>query len=141
MKWNKHFVAKSLPKFMEDNGLSSEVLEMQNPTPLGVFLLFITAKLLEDIVSQSNLYATQGGKQFSPLEFDELLRFLAINLLMGIKHLPSYGDYWSMDPNLHDEYIAQQMSVKRFTWILPHLHINDNSLHPKKVTKVTNYIK
>lgn len=58
---------------------------------------------------QTNVYATQRGKQFSPLEMDELLRYLVINLLMGIKRLPRYRDYMSNSPDFHDEYISQQM--------------------------------
>ncbi|GFS55830.1 hypothetical protein TNIN_15911 [Trichonephila inaurata madagascariensis] len=46
--------------------------------------------------------------------------------------VPSYRDYWSNSPDLLDEYISQQMSVKSFAYILLHLHVNDNSLQPKK---------
>jgi hypothetical protein len=48
-------------------------------------------------VSQTNLYATKkqgGGQQFQPTDNKEMKQFLAINILMGIKKLPSYKDYW-----------------------------------------------
>lgn len=83
---------------------------------------------MEEIVFQTNLYAMQEGKHFTPLTLEELYKFLAINLLMGIKRLPSYRDYWSSFEDLHDAYISKQMSVKRFSWILSRLHLNDNTV-------------
>jgi hypothetical protein len=48
---------------------------------------------------QTNLYATQkqDGLQFQPTDNKEMKQFLAINILMGIKKLPSYKDNWSSD--------------------------------------------
>ncbi|XP_043473627.1 piggyBac transposable element-derived protein 4-like [Leptopilina heterotoma] len=51
---------------------------------------------------------------------------------MGVKKLPSYRDYWSSNPQLHDEYIASLMTVNRFGFLLSHLHVSDNSKEPKK---------
>ena len=87
----------------------------------------MTATFMKSIVFQTNLYATQEGKNFVHVSLSELL-----NLLMGIKKLPSYSDYWSSCEALHDAYILSLMSVKRFSWILGHLHLNDNSLQPKR---------
>lgn len=56
--------------------------------------------------------------------------FLGINILMGIKPLPSYRDYWSSSPDLHDDYLSKLMSVNRFGWLLSHIHLNDNNLMP-----------
>jgi len=52
--------------------------------------------------------------------------------MMGIKRLPSYRDYWFSNVQLNDPYISSVMSVKRFSFILSHLHLNDNSKEPKK---------
>lgn len=46
--------------------------------------------------------------------------------------MPSYRDYWCSSEVLHDSYISKQMNVKRFSWILGHLHLNDNTLKPKR---------
>lgn len=51
---------------------------------------------------------------------------------MGVKHLPSYRDFWSTSKMLHDSYISALMPVKRFSWLLSNLHTNDNALQPRK---------
>lgn len=58
--------------------------------------------------------------------------FLGINILIGIKGLPSYRDFWSSMPEIQDSYISSVMSVNRFGWFLSNLHINDNNtMHPR----------
>lgn len=133
IRWKRKGDARAnVPAFLEKSGPADEIILMEDKSPLALFLSLFTITFIESIVFQTNLYATQEGKPFKPLELQELYKFLAINLLMGIKKLPSYRDYWSTSEDLHDGYISQQMSVKRFSWILSHLHLNDNSLQPKK---------
>ena len=50
---------------------------------------------------------------------------------MGITRKPSYRDYWASDPDLHNEFISRLMTVKRFSFLLSHLHLNDNSMQPR----------
>ena len=49
-------------------------------------------ELLEIIVTETNIYATQNGGNFETTE-DEMKAFLEINLIMGINKLPSLEDY------------------------------------------------
>lgn len=51
---------------------------------------------------------------------------------MAMKKQASYKDYWSSDPCFRDEFIANAMSRERFTWLLVHLHLNDNQSQPKR---------
>ena len=99
-------------------------------------VIFFNALLGEDIyqlmVFQTNLYATQKHKPFSPTTVRELKTFIGLNLLMGIKRLPSYKDYWSSDPMLRDSYISSAMPLKRFQWLLANFHLNDNSAMPSR---------
>lgn len=60
------------------------------------------------------------------------MTFLGINILMDMKRLPSYRDYWSTSLDLHDEYISSLMTVNRFGWLLSSLHLNDSSVMPKR---------
>lgn len=101
-------------------------------TPTDYFNIVWPDLLIQTIVFQTNLYATQRGKPFLPVTDTEIKQFLAINLLMGIKKLPSYRDYWSAHLELRDHFIASLMPQKRFSWILGNLHLNDNTLAPKK---------
>ncbi|XP_018364713.1 PREDICTED: piggyBac transposable element-derived protein 3-like [Trachymyrmex cornetzi] len=52
--------------------------------------------------------------------------------MMGVKRLPSYRDYWSSNPQLNDAYISSTMPVKRFSFLLGNLHLNDRNKEPKK---------
>lgn len=51
---------------------------------------------------------------------------------MEIKRSPTYRDYWSTSPDLHDAFISKLMTVNRFGWLLSNLHMNDNNMMPKK---------
>lgn len=133
VNWVKKGKARTdVPKFTEVSGPSEEILDLDDHSPLSLFLALFSITLMENIVFQTNLYSTQEGKQFTAVTFKELCRFIAINLAMGIKKMPSYRDYWSSSEVLHDNYISKAMNVKRFAWILSHLHLNDNSLQPKR---------
>jgi hypothetical protein len=55
----------------------------------------------------------QIGKPFTPTSAEEIRVFLGINLYMGITRKPSYRDYQSNEPDLHDSYVSQLMPVKR----------------------------
>ncbi|XP_030751377.1 piggyBac transposable element-derived protein 4-like [Sitophilus oryzae] len=74
------------------------------------------------------------GKPYKKTNPDEIKAFLGINLLMGIKRYPSYRDYWSTAPDLHDPYISLIMTLHRFGWLLSHVHLNDNSVIPARDT-------
>lgn len=119
-------------------GLSQELLQIENDniTPYFLFSLFLTNDVLDDIAFQTNLYAEQefqkSSKKYTPTSTDEVKLFLGINLLMGIKVLPSYRDYWSTDNDLNDPYISKLMVVNRFGWMLSHLHLNNNALLPNR---------
>lgn len=102
-------------------------------TPLETFLCVFPISLLEHMVFQTNLYATQlHGERFTRTNLDEMKCFIAINLMMGITKKPSYRDYWSSKFEMRDPYISSVISRNRFGWLLGHIHLNDNSVQPKK---------
>ncbi|XP_046983924.1 ankyrin-3-like [Schistocerca americana] len=74
--------------------------------------------------ARTNLYAQQSslttGKSYVPASTEELKTFLGINILMGIKPLPSYRDYWSSGADLHDSYYLPKKPIKRGykVWVL-----------------------
>lgn len=103
---------------------------MEDPSPIVLFLSIISVAFMEEIVFQTNLYATQTGKSYSQVTLQELYLFLTINILIRVKKLQSYRNFWSSDELLHDNYIAKQIP-ERFSWILSHLHLNNNTLQPR----------
>jgi len=82
--------------------------------------------IIDHIVDQNNLYATQNNKTLK-LSADELMGFIGINFCMGYHKLPSYRHYWSTAKNLHLQVISEVMSRDRFSEILSNIHVNDNT--------------
>lgn len=119
-------------EFVEESGPNVPD-SIESPTDL--FLHLFPEELISHLTFHTNLYAVQqsgGNHGFIPTDNKEIKVFLGINLLMGIKRLPSYRDYWSSNPLLRDEYISSAMSRDRFSWFLSNFHINDNSTQPRR---------
>jgi hypothetical protein len=101
-----------LPDIMFDDsqsGVCNEIKEMVDITPLKIFLKLFPEDLFELIVFQTNLYATQQNKPYKPTSVEEIKIFFGINMVMAMKKLPSYRDYWSTSSDLHDHYISPLM--------------------------------
>jgi len=105
-------------------------------SPLEIFLYFFPEDMLDLLVQQTNKYIQENTQEKQLVIKEKLLIFLGINILMGIKKLPSYRDYWSSDSKLNDPFISLLMPVVRFGFILGNLHISDNSLNLKKVSRI-----
>lgn len=76
-------------------------------SPLHFFSMLVTDDMLDNIVEQTNLYASQyvdthtitprsRVQQWSRQEFDrdELKKFLALVIVMGLVNLPTMEDHW-----------------------------------------------
>lgn len=120
--------------------INGEFTEHVGPTKLAenltkpgeIFLSLFSEQNIRQLVEQSNLYCQQKNISFHPITSEEIKIFLGLNIMMGIKKLPSYRDYWSANPQLKDSYISSFMPVKRFSFLLSHLHLNDSSKEPQK---------
>lgn len=106
--------------------------DLEDKSPYNIFCQKFGNSLIGHIVFQTNLYGTQIGKPFTPTYDDEIKVFIGLNMYMSVKHFPSYRDYWSSAPDLHDNYISSLMSVKRCSWLLSLIHFNDNQHQPKR---------
>lgn len=127
--WGEDSQSKADIPFIKDFGPN---IPEYAKSPLDVFLCLFPHELINLIVEQTNLYAKQMQSKQAPVTKDELFIFIGINILMGVKKLPSYRDYWSANTQLHDSYVASLMTVNRFGFFLSHLHINDNMKEPKR---------
>jgi hypothetical protein len=86
-------------------------------TPTDVFLHLFPKTLMEHIAFETNfcvLKKNGGNHCFQKTNCDEIKAFIGINLLMGIKCLPSYKDYWSSRLELRDHFVTSVMSRDRF---------------------------
>ena len=94
-----------VPEYILQPGCSANV---EGNSPLSYFSLLVTNDMLEHIVSQTNIYANQfianhdlaphsRVRRWSKAVHDvcELLRFLAIVIVMGIVRYPQMESHWS----------------------------------------------
>ena len=100
-------------------------------TPIQTLQLFLTTVILDSIVQQTVLLATQKGKT---LDFcvPELMAFIAISVAMGMLRLPRVVDYWSTHNILATPWFPSVMSRDRFLMILRYIHLADSSQQKKK---------
>ena len=95
--------------------------------------MLLTTENIELMVQQTNLYYQQNKNKNDVLvTAEEMKKFIGVNIMMDIKRLPSYRDYWSSNPQLNDAYISSSMPVERFSFLPSNLHLNDQTKKPKK---------
>ncbi len=100
---------------------------------IDIFRTLFSHDMLDHIVEETNKYAIQQqSKNWEPTTKAEIEAFIGIIILMGIHKLPSTDHYWSSDPILRVEAIAETMTVKRFKKLVENIHMNDNSTEKPK---------
>ena len=60
---------------------------------------------------------------------DDIKKFLAVCLHMGLVRKPKITDYWSIHAGTHSSYAPQIMPREQFTSILKFLHVNNNAAY------------
>ena len=128
--WEKKRKRSFNPPFTEETGPKNFSDDIQNPGE--VFLCLFSEQIIQLIVEQTNLYIKHKGMVSEATTSEEIMKFLGLNILMGMKRLPSYRDYWSTNLQMNDPYISSVMPVKRFSFLLSNLHLNDTSKEPKR---------
>lgn len=121
-----------IQEFIGNAGPTETITDIENPSPIDIYRNLFPDYLIDRIVFETNLYATQKGKPYVPTTDNEIRTFIGISILMGIKKLPYYRDYWSSSQDLNDAYISRLMPVNRFGWLLNNIHLNDNVLQPNR---------
>ena len=74
---------------------------------------------------QSQLHMQQKGKVFQN-DLEEMKAFISITSFMGYRVVPCLRDYWSQDPGLGINVVANVMPRDRFFEIRIALHFVDN---------------
>lgn len=136
-QWTSNDQQPRIPTFTARTGL-----QVQLPNNAGVsdyLTLFLTDEFFDLLVEQTNLYAAQykrGNANLPPnsraisweeTNRNEMKKFLALVLLMGIVRKPEVSDYWSTNPLLKGSIFNSVMPRNRFQSILQFLHFADNS--------------
>lgn len=128
-QWKKkNETTAELPQYVQPQLLYNENMFASCKTATDVFIKFIHP-IVDNIVNQSNLYATQNNKNLKLTE-KELYAFLGIHFCMGYNKLPSYKLYWNTSEDLNVRSISKAMSRDRFREILSNIHVNNNANLP-----------
>ena len=99
----------------------------RNPTSEDFFKLYITDEIIDEVVTQTNLYATQylekekdnlkpnsTAHQWKLTDRAEMLTILGLLMLMGIVHKLRLTMYWSRDNIMATPIFNQVMRRDRF---------------------------
>lgn len=111
-------------------------------SPIEFYSLFLDSEILNLMVDQTNLYATQvlmSGQDISqysrsrawePTSVQEMKKFVGILGYMGLMNLPSIRHYWSTKKLYRVSVLSEVMSRNRFELLLKFWHFNDNENCP-----------
>ena len=127
-KWKPADQEPSIPDFTATPGIEVDFVN-----------LFFTNDVFDLLVTQTNLYASQyisnhpnlsahsQARSWHDTTRDEMKKFIALSLLMGIVRKPALSDYWSTNPLLKGSVFNSVMARNRYQTILRFLHFADNS--------------
>ena len=118
---------------------------MSDNTPLQIWKHLVTEEMLGCVVQQTNLYAQQfiDSHTLRPrsrvhqwrkflFSIPELLKFLALTIVMGLIDYPRLEDYWLTSWPFATPTFSRVMSRDRFSLVMRFLHLNDNSKYVRK---------
>lgn len=137
LQWTSNDQEPQIHPFAARSGIQ---VQLPNNAGAGDYLsLFLTDEFFDLLVVQTNLYAAQYKRDNPNLPpnsratawiettRNEMKKFLALALLMGIVRKPEVSDYWSTNPLLKGSIFNNVMPRNRFQSILQFLHFADNS--------------
>jgi hypothetical protein len=113
----------------------------QMPTMMQLFELFWSFTILQDIVNETNRYATSrngdgilpGGAGWQLLTVAEFKAWLAIWLYMGMKRHPNMKSYWMKEGSIfHCPIISKTMSRDRFKALTRCFHITNPATYVRE---------
>ena len=110
LEWSTHPSSVSVRPFTRHVGPTVLIPR----SPLQIFLLIFTTTILQWIVDQTNLFASQClGERFETRQqvtIDELKAYMGFMILMGLVKLPSIPDYWKRDEVFNYESISSRIT-------------------------------
>lgn len=119
---------KHLDELTESFDDTASVVEDMREKEVDFFGKLLDESITQIIVQETNVYSTQKqSKNWTPLSCQELRAFIGMLILMGIHQLPTLKCYWSSDPILRVDTVADVMPASRFKKIVENLHLNDNT--------------
>ncbi|KAK9721752.1 Transposase IS4 [Popillia japonica] len=98
--------------------------------PVDIFRLIVDMDILNSITSETNKNARRYNSNWTDVCVQELEKFFAIMLYMGLAKLPKISDYWSHSRPYYC-FVRHIMSRNRFQAILRFIHFADNETADK----------
>ena len=121
-KWTKKCTfGENIPIFPEQN-----VTAYRDFSPVELFELFFDEDLLDLIIEQSTLYASQKNFHESNISKAELKTFLSILIISGYVPLSSIKHFWKNSDDLRNVAVYNSMRRNKFEYIKKILHFQDN---------------
>lgn len=108
--------------------------------PIEYFSLFLDNEIIQEMVDQTNLYATQvltSGNEYQrlhswiPTDINEMKKFLGVIGYMGLVRLPTKHHYWAKSKKLYASILPQVITKARFELLLKFWHFSDNEACPE----------
>lgn len=129
--WKKvdaDFLQESFQSNNVDDIFKSMKENLKDKSPVQIFEELVSEDILEFIVTQSKLYASQENRHDFNLTPNCLKKFIGILLLSGYHSLPQEKLYWCEDEDINVQCVRNCITRNRFMAIKRNLHFNDNSL-------------
>jgi hypothetical protein len=121
MRWSGEVAAVIPSRFTSASGPQTTLT-----SPLDLFHLFLPIRLLRTIAVNTTAYAhSRGADSTWHTTAEELYRFIAIHIAMGINQLPSVHMYWDM--RWRCKTISSIFTRDRYMELLRYFHISPPS--------------
>ena len=112
-------------------------------SPVTIFELFMTVKLIDHICKETNTYAAQKENHTFKIDSNAMKSFLAVLLLSGYIPYARRSVYWEMCLDSRNTIVASIFTRIRFLNVLLYLHLAyNNYLNPcDKFSKVNPWLR
>lgn len=117
---------QNIPGVTQSFTLNEDALEVE------YILHFFDEKLLNILTAETNRYADQTKNQrkmnfsWQNVNNNEMYRFIAANILMGLVEKNAMRDYWSTRKSIATPFFSKIFSRDRFLSIMCNLHFVNN---------------
>lgn len=123
---NANLSIKNFP-FTASSGI--KIRNTKGLTAFGYVKLFITTTIMQMIVEETNRFGmTRHGMYWELIDSNDMWRFLALTILMGLNRKPTIACYWSKSSLYHQPIFSQMLARDRYLRILQCLHFVDNRI-------------
>ncbi|XP_065363610.1 piggyBac transposable element-derived protein 2-like [Calliphora vicina] len=103
------------------------IAKLDGKSSVEVFEVLFDEKVVNLIVEQTCIYASQANEHNFFFNADDLKVFIGILLYSGYHSMPREDMYWQLCEDTHTPLVSQNMSRNRFREIKRFIHLSDNT--------------